>query len=165
MKRPLHTKKARGFTLVELLIVISIIGVIAAIVMVALDQSRTKGRDGQRKSQTNEVLKALELYYSDNGTYPSHNDGTEGYLSGIDSSFYGMGTYIRRLPDTADSEYYYCVSSDLRSMLLAVDTEQDSGGSNFCNITRGPGPDYGCDPSFIIDAGGDDASDSCALRF
>jgi len=135
-----------GFTLIELLVVIAIIGVLIAIVVTALDQSRMKGRDGARKTQINEVLKALELHYSDGSGYP--DDGTPGdntvgdILSNIGSGFIG-GPYIRRLPDESNL-YQYCVSADRKSMLIAVNTEQDKGGSNYCSIVRGAGPDYGC---------------------
>ena len=51
--------RSRGFTLLELVIVITIIGIISAIVLVALGESRAKGRDGQRAAQTQEFLKAF----------------------------------------------------------------------------------------------------------
>lgn len=137
-------EKRRGFTLIELLVVIAIIAVLATVVLFALNDARAKGRDAARKSQTLEVLKALELYYSINGSYPPTSVGTEGYLSAISNVFYGVGKSIIRLPDNAGTEYYYCVSADLRSVTLAVNTELDKGGSDFCSITRGAGPNYGC---------------------
>jgi|CXWL01.1.fsa_nt_gi general secretion pathway protein G len=151
-----------GFTLLELLIVMAIIGVIAAIVLMALDQSRIKGRDAGRKAQALEILKGLELFYSDSGTYP--DDGTPvdstngGTISTIGSSFVG-GMYFRRLPDEPNL-YQYCVSADKRSMILAVNTEEDKGGSNYCSILRGPAADYGCTAWYASNA-----NDLCSTRF
>jgi len=60
----------RGFTLLELLIVIAIIGVLAAIVFAALGESRQKARNAAVVSQMDEYQKALELFYAENGYYP-----------------------------------------------------------------------------------------------
>jgi prepilin-type N-terminal cleavage/methylation domain-containing protein len=59
-----------GFTLVELLIVIAIIGILAAIVLVNLNVSRKKGRDARRLSDIHQIMTALELFYADNSGYP-----------------------------------------------------------------------------------------------
>lgn len=60
----------RGFSLIELLIVIAIIGVIASIIMVSLEESRQKARNSARISQIREYQKAFSLYYTDTGYYP-----------------------------------------------------------------------------------------------
>ncbi len=148
-------KPKRGFTLIELIMVIAIIGVVGAIAMVVLSDARMKGRDNARKSQVQEILKALELYYTDNGAYPQYgsSSGTGGTLDGINSSFFGVGTYLKRLPAEAGTHYYYCVSADRKSILLALDTEQDKGGSDYCSIPRGSGPDYGCAAWQVANAG------------
>lgn len=159
---------SRGFTLLELLVVIGIIALLSIIVAASMSESRERGRDAGRKAQTQELLKALELYYSNNGMYPTHNDGdanTHGSLEFIDSDFYGAGRSLSRLPDEAyTGHYYYCVSANGSSMVLAVNTENDRGstGSDFCHITRGASP-FGC--TFSGAGANVDADDSCALRF
>ncbi len=161
--KPPTEKNVRGFTLLELLVVMAIIGVLVAIAMVALDQSRAKGRDGARKTQVSEILNALELFYTDGNGYPE--DGTPGnastgaVLSSIGSGFFGS-EYFSRAPDEANTRYFYCVSGDRKSMLLAIDTEQDRGGSNFCSILRGPSTDHGCNAWQAANA-----TSPCSSRF
>lgn len=67
----------RGFTLLELLTVIAIIGLLAAIVMAAFGESRKKARDAARITTIKEIQKAIELYKTDKGYYPPLKlDGT-----------------------------------------------------------------------------------------
>jgi len=60
----------RGFTLVELLIVISIIGLLTAIGLVAYSQASVNARNGKRKGDMEQLRAALVFYRTDNGTYP-----------------------------------------------------------------------------------------------
>ena len=64
--------KQKGFTLIELLVVISIIGLLASVVLVALNSSRSKGRDAKRVADVHQISIALEEYIQDNpsGLYP-----------------------------------------------------------------------------------------------
>jgi prepilin-type N-terminal cleavage/methylation domain-containing protein len=76
----------QAFTLIELLVVIAIIGLLSTIAAVGLDSSRVKTRNAQRKANLVQISKALELYYADNGAYPS----TNGVWQGTCSSFVGL---------------------------------------------------------------------------
>ena len=60
----------KGFTLVELLIVIVIIALLAAVVMVALGGVRDSARDARRLEHLKQLQTALELYRDDQGHYP-----------------------------------------------------------------------------------------------
>lgn len=60
----------KGFTLVELLVVISIIGLLSSFAMVSLTTARQKARDALRKGDMAQLRTALVLYYDDNGRYP-----------------------------------------------------------------------------------------------
>lgn len=61
----------KGFTLIELMVVIAIIGLLASVVMVALNNARIKSRDAKRIGDIRQVLTAMEMYYNDNQFYPS----------------------------------------------------------------------------------------------
>ena len=59
-----------GFTIVELLIAIIVIGILASITLVQYNGAQSKARDTQRRADIGNITKALEQYYADNGAYP-----------------------------------------------------------------------------------------------
>ena len=75
-------KDKKGFTLIELLVVVAIIGLLSSVVMTALGSAKSRGRDTKRIADIKEVLKALELYYSDNGRYPLDAGTLSSFSSG-----------------------------------------------------------------------------------
>lgn len=66
----MKAKHARGFTLIELLVVISIIGMLSSITMSSLNSARDKANFSYSASAIDEYVKALNLYYNENGHYP-----------------------------------------------------------------------------------------------
>jgi len=76
----LFKNKNKGFTLIELLVVISIIGLLSSVVLASLNTAREKSRDGKRLSEMKQIQLALEMYYDENGVYPtSDSDGCGGW--------------------------------------------------------------------------------------
>ena len=68
--------KESGFTIVELLIVIVIIGILAALVIVAYTGIQTRARDAKSQTDAQAILKKAEAYAADsNGTYPANEAG------------------------------------------------------------------------------------------
>ncbi len=63
--------KSLGFTLIEVLVVIAIIGILSSVVIASMNSARRKAKDAQRVGDMTAVKKALELYYTDNGQYPT----------------------------------------------------------------------------------------------
>lgn len=62
--------KFRGFTLIELMVVIAIIGLLATIITTSLVSSRAKSRDAKRIADIKTLQLALETYYNDNSVFP-----------------------------------------------------------------------------------------------
>lgn len=72
-----------GFTLMEIMIVIAIIGILATMIIGAFLASQKKGRDVRRKGDLAQLTKALDMYNSDQGSYPP---------AGVGGVIHGCGT-------------------------------------------------------------------------
>lgn len=64
-----------GFTLIEILVVMVIIGILAALSIGGFQSSQLKARDAKRKSDLKQITNALEFYRSDRGQYPESDGG------------------------------------------------------------------------------------------
>lgn len=98
-------RKTSGFTIVELLIVIVVIGVLAAIVIVAYTGVTNSAKDAERKSELNSIKKALARYAAEGGTYPICTNTVQTcvgailvptYLPAIPTDPVNTGSYIYR---------------------------------------------------------------------
>lgn len=130
-------KLARGFTLLELLVVISIIAVLVATATGSWRNAQEKGRDGKRKSDLKAVQQAVETYIQANGKYPSSNSGSIRCNIPGDSATINWGsefecggvTYMQQLP--VDSAYqgssgYYYSSSVTTNYVLSAQLENSN---------------------------------------
>lgn len=80
MKKLLSNQK--GFTIIELLVVIVIIGILVALLLPNLFSAQQRARDAERKNDLKTVQQQLEAYYSDNNFYPEGMGEleTDGYI-------------------------------------------------------------------------------------
>lgn len=86
--------KNRGFTIVELLIVIVVIAVLAAISIVAYNGIQTRARDNVRKQDLAQLVKATQLYAIDKGDYVEAGCGNGQGSGWLSSDYDGSGPNI-----------------------------------------------------------------------
>jgi len=110
-------KKQQGFTIVELLIVIVVIGILAALVITTFNGIQQKGRDTERQTDIKALHGQLEAYYAQNGRYPTLanlNDATfrGTSMKGLDSAALKdpKGTAEELKASTTTNYYVYTVS-------------------------------------------------------
>jgi prepilin-type N-terminal cleavage/methylation domain-containing protein len=97
--------KQKGFTLVELMVTVSIIAILSSIIYASFDQARAQARDKARLSSLKEVQLALEVYRAQNGSYPIAGCGAASFAGPGPGSagFSQCGDYIVGLvPDFID---------------------------------------------------------------
>jgi general secretion pathway protein G len=63
--------RQKGFTLVELLVAIGIIGILSSIAVVSVSNVRAKARDAKRLADVKQIQTALESYFNDQNLYPA----------------------------------------------------------------------------------------------
>ncbi len=74
MKLANDKKYSHGFTLIEFLVVIAIIGLLSSVVLSLLNTARMESRDARRINDLRQIKLALELYFDDNRSYPVVSD-------------------------------------------------------------------------------------------
>ncbi len=156
-------KRTQGFTLIELLVVIAIIGVLSTLAIVALGGARQKARDSKRVSDMNQLGRALEVYYSDNGSYPSvitsglplsSPDGSKSYLSAIptnpgpraDGTCPDQDYVYAPRSDGQGYTIYYCLSAAVgqtrAGMNIATESAVNADGSLLLQLDAGIAASY-----------------------
>ncbi|MCB9813500.1 MAG: type II secretion system protein [Pseudomonadales bacterium] len=121
-------KSILGFTMIELLIVIVILGILSVIGLGSFTAAQQKSRDANRKSSLNGIATALEVYYNDHGAYPQ---GVSGSIygcgvSGVEICVYGAiwqddnnTVYMVQIPTDPRQNSFYYVSDGTEYQLYA----------------------------------------------
>lgn len=109
-------RKRSGFTLVELMVVIVIIGLLATVVAINVLPSQDRAMVGKARADISVLEQAIEIYRLDNLTFPDDRQGLEALVAApaglAQPERYRQGGYIRRLPkDPWGAAYQYRRSS------------------------------------------------------
>lgn len=146
--------KNRGFTLIEILISVAIIGVLATIGIISYSKAQIIARDSKRKDDLRALQTALELYYQRNRFYPPGSSSCAAdanYQSNTSTSWDSFSTilnstYISKLPNdpinNTTTRYYYISSGSCSAYQLAANLENDFDTNRDGSCTVFSGCDY-----------------------
>ena len=84
-----------GFTLIEVLVVVSIIGLLSSVILVGLGGFRTRGRDAKRLADLKQTQNALELYFSKCNSYPGGPSSGTGCTTSAVGDWDGLETALK----------------------------------------------------------------------
>lgn len=157
----------RGFTLVELLVVVTIVTIFIGISMTSYSSIKADARDTARMSDIDQIGLALRLYATENGGYPDCYRGTvlelgrdgsispygdnctdEAVLKQYLVDYFGEIPTDPRGPGDGDYYYYYdsahnCFTGPLARMVFAVNLERkESNATETCDIHSGDDGGY-----------------------
>ncbi|MEI7792059.1 MAG: prepilin-type N-terminal cleavage/methylation domain-containing protein [Candidatus Berkelbacteria bacterium] len=119
-------KSRKAFTLIELLVVIAVIGILSAVVAISTNGAKIKARDAQRKGDLLKIASALEIYRTDNKSYPSYSTTAKQTVLNLALTNSLVPTYLPTMPtdpQNSSSVYYdqqYVYTSDSTTANPAV---------------------------------------------
>lgn len=99
-----------GFTLVEMLVVLGILALVATLVAPQVLRYLSKARSETAKVQINHIANAVELYYLENGRYPSEQEGLAALIAPPAGATKWNGPYLKKadgLKDPWGQAYVY----------------------------------------------------------
>ena len=155
-----NLKNKKGFSLVELLVVITIMAILSVVAYVAVGGQTVKAKNSRRMQDLTAIQSALEIFYADNGKYPEDLD-----LGATDTGSTKdlVPKYMPKmaLDPVMNKKYTYQTGSNYTKYQVAATIENDDGvyeayvignsgtdiitsGFKFTISTTGPGSWRGC---------------------
>ncbi len=137
----------RGFTKIELIVALAIVGILASLSAVALNSARERARDAKRIADVARTQVALELYFNDHNSYPVLTSATalgssaarclagEGFVPSCDTQTESV--YLERVPSTptdglgelvgcSGAENAYCYVGEAEAYRIQFEVENDN---------------------------------------
>src|ERR1700682_989279 len=136
-KPPVNAKGQRAFTLIEVLVVVAILGILAAIVVPRIMDRPDEARRVAAKADINGIVAALKLYRLDNGGYPTTDQGLIALVQRPTTNpvpnNWKQGGYLERLPKDPWGSDYQDLSPGVRGEIdifsLGADRARGGEGS------------------------------------
>lgn len=140
-----------GFTIIELLVVITIIAILTSFGIVSYSSANKRSRDAKRKSDIEAIRQALEMYRADKSFYPSAGGGDWYNVGSLDFTSVLVSGYLPSMPDDPKTglDYYYQAANlsggDYYGYCLSASLESENPVDLPCtpNLSVTPPHNYG----------------------
>ncbi len=134
---PTYSRRQRGFTLIEVLVVVAILGILAALVVPRIMDRPDEAKRVAAKADIAAIGQALKLYRLDNGFYPATDQGLAALVQKPGTNpappNWKQGGYLERLPkDPWGGDYQYLspgVRGEIDIFSLGADRARGGEGS------------------------------------
>lgn len=137
MTRTSLRRRQGGFTLIEVMVVIVIIGIMAALVVPNLAGRQDQAQVTAAKSDLRSIGNALELYKLDNFSYPSTEQGLDALVSkpaGFpEPKNWAPGGYVKKVPTDPWGNPYRYISSGDGFQLYTLGADGQEGGEGYAS--------------------------------
>jgi general secretion pathway protein G len=130
-------RRTAGFTLIEILVVIVILGILAALIVPRVMDRPDQARVTAARADIAAIIGALKLYKLDNGTYPSPEQGLEALVKkperGEIPRNWKSGGYLERLPNDPWNHEYQYLNPGIRGEVdvLSLGRDGKPGGEDY----------------------------------
>lgn len=118
--RLLCLRRRRGFTLIELMITVAIVGVLAAIAYPSYQDSVLKGRRAEGRTALLNLLQQQERYYTQTGSYLSFSAGASGSNGATASANSGVSIPFKTTSGDSSTSFAYQLKAEACSSTLAL---------------------------------------------
>ena len=126
---------ARGFTLIEIMVVVVIMGILASLVVPKLMSRTGESRVAAARVDISTVMQALKLYKLDNQRYPTTEQGLQALLakptSGPAANGWKAGGYLEKMPKDPWGNPYQYLSPGVKGEvdIISLGADGQPGGS------------------------------------
>ncbi len=132
------TKKAQGFTLIEVMVVVVILGILAAVVIPKFMSRPEQARIVKAKQDILAIQSALDLYKLDNGYYPSTDQGLQALVSKPTSDpmprNWKSDGYLQQVPMDPWGQTYQYINDSERLRIFSYGAKGKEGNSEISNL-------------------------------
>ena len=141
-KLRVRVQEEKGFTLVELLVVMLILGLLAAIAIPSFFNQRDKARDADAKSAARTAQTAIETYATDNGSDGYLNAGADDLVA-IEETLSEWGTDLT-VPTATEDEYQVSVQSSTGENTFMIERADTGAVTLSCTTPTAGEANDGC---------------------
>ena len=128
----------KGFTLIEVMVVVVIIGILATFLVPKIMDAPDKARVEKAKAEMRGIATALQLYKFDNGFYPTSEQGLQALVTEASTDpvplYFKSGGYLNELPKDPWGVYYiymYPGEGNKDFDIISFGADRKEGGSGY----------------------------------